>query len=78
MLTTLLVTIVLACLLFAGMAIGVILSNKPIKGSCGGLGATGLNTGCDICGGDPDRCDKDGSGRPADRAPAAARTHHRP
>ncbi|MCC5858989.1 MAG: hypothetical protein JJT90_12590 [Ectothiorhodospiraceae bacterium] len=51
MLTTVIVTIVLFALLFAGMAIGVILSDKTIKGSCGGLGSR-----CDICEGDPDIC----------------------
>ena len=43
----------------AGMAIGVILSNKPIKGSCGGMGALGMDTACDICGGDPKVCEEE-------------------
>jgi len=38
--------------LVAAMAIGVILSNKPIKGSCGGLSALGMKEDCMICGGD--------------------------
>lgn len=61
MFTTLVVAILLFLLLFAGMAIGVIFSNKPVKGSCGGLGAAGLNAECDICGGDRDRCRKESS-----------------
>ncbi len=61
MLTTLVVAILLFLLLFAGMAIGVIFSNKPVKGSCGGLGAAGLKGDCDICGGDRDRCRKESS-----------------
>ena len=32
------------------MSIGVIFSNKPIKGSCGGLQSLGLKGKCDICG----------------------------
>jgi len=49
------------------MAIGVILQNKPIKGSCGGLAALGMGNDCEICGGDRAKCDevnkdkKDGS-----------------
>ena len=32
------------------MSFGVIFSNKPIKGSCGGLQSIGLKGKCDICG----------------------------
>ncbi len=58
MLTTVLASIVLFGLLFAGMAIGVLVANKPVKGSCGGLGNVGLGGECDICGGNPDKCDE--------------------
>ena len=57
MLTTVLAAIVVTGILFAGMAIGVIVSNKPVKGSCGGLSAVGLQGSCDICGRDPVDCD---------------------
>ncbi len=46
-------------LVIAGMAIGVILGRQPIKGSCGGMGALGIDTACEICGGDPRRCDEE-------------------
>jgi hypothetical protein len=56
-------TYILAALVFllvvAGMAVGVIFSNKPIKGSCGGMGAIGLDTSCDICGGNPTVCEEE-------------------
>lgn len=38
-------------IIIAGMAIGSIVANKPIKGSCGGLSALGMKTDCMICGG---------------------------
>ncbi len=41
------------------MAIGVMSGRAPIKGSCGGMGALGIDTACDICGGDPKRCDEE-------------------
>ena len=50
---------VVMALVVAAMAIGVILGREPIKGSCGGMGALGIDTACDICGGDPKRCDEE-------------------
>jgi hypothetical protein len=38
--TTILATIGLVALLMGGMAIGVIFSNKELKGSCGGIGTS--------------------------------------
>lgn len=45
-------------LVIAGMAIGVIMGGSPIKGSCGGMGALGIDTACDLCGGNPQMCDE--------------------
>lgn len=58
MMATMLAAFLLISLLFAAMAVGVIFSNKPIKGSCGGLNALGMKEGCEICGGDPGKCDE--------------------
>lgn len=53
--------ILLSVLVFAGffvlMSIGVLLGRKPIKGSCGGMSALGMDTACDICGGNTAKCD---------------------
>lgn len=46
-------------LVVAGMSIGVILRNKPIKGSCGGMAAVGIDSSCDICGGDVEKCEEE-------------------
>ena len=64
--STFLLAFAVFLLVCGGMAIGVILSNKPIKGSCGGMGALGMDTACDICGGDPKRCDEENSPAPAE------------
>ena len=44
-------------LILAAMAVGVIAGREPIKGSCGGIGALGIDQSCEICGGDPQRCE---------------------
>jgi len=46
-------------LVVVGMALGAIVQNKPLKGSCGGLNNLGLKDGCEICGGDDDECKKE-------------------
>ena len=50
---------VILALIMMGMAVGVIFANKPIKGSCGGMSAIGIDTACDICGGNPKKCDEE-------------------
>jgi|MDSY01.1.fsa_nt_gb hypothetical protein len=35
---------------FAGLAIGLILKNEPIKGSCGGMANLDDGSPCQICG----------------------------
>jgi hypothetical protein len=52
-------------LAFAGMAIGVIVSNRRITGSCGGLNAVPGADHCNVCGrslrdATEDGCDKRG------------------
>lgn len=46
-------------LILIAMSIGVIMGRKPIKGSCGGVGAALGEDDyiCEICGGDSAKCD---------------------
>lgn len=53
------ISIVVIGLVIAGMAIGVLAGRPPIKGSCGGMGALGVDSACVICGGNPQRCDEE-------------------
>jgi len=57
---TLLLAFILLSLVIAGMAIGVIMGKAPLKGSCGGVGAAlgEKDYVCDLCGGDPQKCDE--------------------
>ncbi len=50
-------TLTIMLVIVAGMAVGVLVGRSPIKGSCGGMGALGINTECEICGGDPKKCE---------------------
>lgn len=59
--TTFILTLLFVFAMVAAMAVGVIFSNKPIKGSCGGIQALGLGGDCDICGGDTAKCEKENS-----------------
>ena len=55
-------SIVVFGLVIAAMAVGVMSGRPPIKGSCGGIGALGVNAACDICGGNPQRCEEETRG----------------
>ena len=48
--STFIITFTIFGLVMAAMAIGVIVNNREIKGSCGGLNdIDGLEGACDIC-----------------------------
>ena len=49
-----LITIITLGLAITGLALGVIFSNKPIVGSCGGLNPDGI---CSTCGEKPENCE---------------------
>ncbi len=57
--TLFLISFVFIALVIAAMAVGVMMGRGPIKGSCGGMGALGIDTACDICGGNPQRCEEE-------------------
>lgn len=57
--TFFLISMLVIGLVMAGMAVGVIAGRAPIKGTCGGMGALGVDTACELCGGDPRRCDEE-------------------
>jgi uncharacterized protein len=63
---TLLLAFMLMLLIVGGMAVGVMFGRKPIAGSCGGMKALGMNTQCEVCGGDPNRCERDPAGSDPD------------
>ena len=58
---TMLLSFVFMLLVVAAMAIGVMFGRKPIAGSCGGMKALGMNVQCEICGGDPNACERNDS-----------------
>jgi len=55
--TTLLLAFGAMLIIIGGMAVGVMFGRQPIKGSCGGMGAVGIDAECEICGGNPARCE---------------------
>ena len=58
---TFLVTLGVLLTVVVAMSIGVLMGKKPLKGSCGGVGAALQEKDyvCDLCGGDPNKCDEE-------------------
>ena len=65
------ISLLVISLVIAGMAIGVILGKGPIKGSCGGLGAVGIDSNCEICGGSRQKCETYNDDKPKSSADLA-------
>jgi hypothetical protein len=60
--TTILLTVLVALLVFGAMSIGIIFGRQPIKGSCGGMSAmAGGDASCAVCGGDREKCPEGGN-----------------
>lgn len=66
---TMVLTFAVLLLIVIAMSVGVLMGRKPIAGSCGGMASLGMDTVCDICGGDPNKCDEEQE-RVAGSAPA--------
>ncbi|MGI9324460.1 MAG: (Na+)-NQR maturation NqrM [Pseudomonadales bacterium] len=60
--STAILAFIIMLAIVAAMAIGVIFGRKPISGSCGGIGQFGISAECDICGGNPQRCEENRAG----------------
>ncbi|GHD45043.1 hypothetical protein SAMN05216429_103217 [Marinobacter persicus] len=75
---TFLLVLGIVVLLVAAMSVGVIFGRKPISGTCGGIGALGISTSCEICGGNTQKCEESreesGKPQPEDLAYDATRT----
>jgi len=56
---TMIFTFVVLLGVVVAMSVGVLMGRKPIAGSCGGMANLGMDTACDICGGDPKKCDEE-------------------
>ncbi|MEH6650092.1 MAG: (Na+)-NQR maturation NqrM [Motiliproteus sp.] len=58
---TFLIVFVVLMLVIVASSVGVIMGRKPIKGSCGGVGAALGETDytCPLCGDDPNKCEKE-------------------
>ena len=58
--TTLLFAFIGLLIIVAAMSVGVIMGRKPIKGSCGGVGAAlgEKDYVCELCGDDPAKCEE--------------------
>lgn len=52
-----LLAFVFLLMIVAAMSIGVMRGRAPISGSCGGLNNLGVDGTCEICGGDPGKCE---------------------
>ena len=66
-----LLTFLIFVAVVAAMSVGVMRGRKPISGSCGGLSSLGIAGACEICGGDPARCEKEGPELPGSKSGAA-------
>lgn len=73
MMSTFVITFFVLLAVIIAMSVGVLTGRKPIKGSCGGVGAA-LNEPdyiCDVCGNDPNKCEEQQGGNASRPEPLA-------
>ncbi len=58
---TFVLTLIVLLVFVIAMSVGVLMGRKPLKGSCGGVGAAlgEEDYVCDLCGGDPQKCEEE-------------------
>ncbi len=76
--TTLLFAFGAMLMIIGGMAVGVLFGRAPIKGSCGGMSAVGIDAECEICGGNPARCEATASTNSSESESAGAKPNTAP
>jgi hypothetical protein len=52
-----LIILAVMLLFFALMGIGLLVARKPIRGTCASLSNINIGGPCEICGGDPAKCE---------------------
>lgn len=55
---TLIASFLFIAFIVAAMAVGVMFGRKPIKGTCGGLNNAAADSSCELCGGNPAKCEE--------------------
>jgi len=53
-----LITFLVIAAVIVIMSVGVLFGRKPVQGSCGGMNNIAGLKECEICGGEPEKCDE--------------------
>ncbi|MFT7185475.1 MAG: hypothetical protein ACI84K_000855 [Pseudohongiellaceae bacterium] len=62
--------------LVVAMSVGVLMGNKPITGSCGGMSALKMEVACDVCAGDKAKCENEEEYEPSQEAYSSPLAHN--
>ncbi len=61
---SLVITFVVIASVILLMSVGVLFGRKPVQGSCGGMNNINGLSDCEICGGEPLKCEQSKTGLP--------------